>query len=120
MDLFDHAESVRARDEGITKVALNNPCFMDQALAYLKSRRALDSTIGEFTGEEIRHWLQVRNIKPDHQNAWGALILTAQRRKIIVGTGRYVAMTLKTSRARKNQVYRWATSGEENGKVEAR
>ena len=107
MDLFSYAESTKARDDGCRKVALNSPCFMSDALAYLTTRRVLNPA-GHFTGEDIRRWLSEAGIEPAHQNAWGALILTAQRRKIIVGTGRYTAMRLKSSRARKNQVYAWA------------
>ncbi len=107
MDLFSYAESTKARDDGCRKVALNNLGFMQRALDHLKMCQFVRST-NEFTGEDIRRWLSEAGIEPAHQNAYGALILTAQRRKIIVGTGVYVPMKLKTSRARKNQVYAWA------------
>lgn len=108
-DLFSYAESAKARDIGVRQVSLNHPCFMSDALAYLKTRGVLNR-YEEFTGEDIREWLvSAHVIQPQHANAWGALILTAVRRKIIVGTDRYVPMKLKTSRARKNQVYRWTS-----------
>lgn len=106
-DLFSYAESAKARDIGVRQVSLNNPCFMSDALAYLKTHRVLNR-FEEFTGEDIRKWLGDAGLAPEHANAWGALILTAVRRKIIVGTGTYISMKLKTSRARKNPVYRWA------------
>lgn len=116
MDLFtrQHPELVGQieRDKGLQKVSLNNPNFMDKALDELAIIKRLmpneEFSPDGFTGEDIRNWLSTDGIQPDHSNAWGALIMTAIKRGIIVPTGSYTSMKSKTSHARKTAVYRWA------------
>lgn len=110
-DLIDLMQARSERDKAIQKVSLNNNSFMDRAIQQLRywvdignARQMID----EFTGEDMRIWLQAVDIVPAHPNAWGALISTAVKRKIIVGTEKYVSMKSIKSHARKTQLYRWA------------
>ena len=108
-DLVDLMTSRSERNKGIQKVSLNNDDFMTRALAYIRWRGLVPlHSKEEFTGEQIRQWMQFEYIVPAHPNAWGALISTAVKRKLIVPTGSYTQMRSKTSHARKTAVYRWA------------
>ena len=107
MDLFSLADSRIERDKAIAKVSLNNPCFMDEAIKQL-GKFQTSMGVSEFTGEDLRVWLQSYDIFPLHPNAWGALISTAVKRKLIVPTGSYTQMKSRSSHARKTAVYKWA------------
>ncbi len=58
-----------------------------------------------FTGEDIRFYVSQEIGCPTHPNAYGALINTLVRRKIIKPTGEYRAMRDDSSHARKTPVY---------------
>ena len=97
------------RDQGIKQVSEHNESWMEEALMWAH-RYALEfqNTDMDFTGEGIRFFC-LRWIKPPkHPNAWGALISTLIKRKIIVPTGEYRAMKDSSSHARKTPVYKAA------------
>lgn len=92
------------RDEGIKVVSEHNENWMGYALDAAKIFIARMDT-DTFTGEDIR--LALRYIpQPTHPNAWGALINTLVKRKIIVPTGEYQQPKDRTSHARAIQVYK--------------
>ncbi len=90
------------RDEGIAKVSEHNESWMELCLREFWRFLALHDT---FTGEDIRFWCSRQVALPNHSNAWGALISTLVRRKIIKPTGEYRAMRDDSSHARKTPVY---------------
>ncbi len=96
------------RDEGIAKVSSNNESWM--AVALESAEYFVSTCDGEmrhrtFTGEDIRHHCSGSAGCPAHSNAWGALINTLLKRKIITPTGEYRAMRDDNSHARKTPVY---------------
>jgi hypothetical protein len=79
-DLFDYAESVRRRDEGMRLAAAHSPRFADEAFEAIK-RVALrqvhvhvDDIIAECTA------------RPAHPNAWGQVWTRAIREGVIQRT----------------------------------
>lgn len=99
-DLFDLAQARSLRDAGTASVTANAGGFMDMALGEIA---ALPS--GEYRGENIRAHCLCRGITPHHPNAWGALILAAQKRGLLRPTGRFLPATSKKSHASVQQVY---------------
>ena len=89
------------RDEGIAKVSDHNGAWLDLCVNEV-SKSYYE---GEFTGEDLRFRLLGSIGHPGHSNAWGALINTLVRRKIIKPTGEYRAMKDDSSHARKTPVY---------------
>jgi hypothetical protein len=102
LDLFgdDGAEGRKRRDEALVNVAANAETFMSKALKELVRFER-----GTYTGEDIRRQLELWGIRPHHHNAWGALVATAVRSRILWPTGRLAAMTDPRSHARKTLVY---------------
>lgn len=95
-------EAIKARDTAMRRVAARSDGWMEDALRIVVGIPRLQ----EVTGEEVRQWLLVTGLrKPHHPNAWGALILTAIRRGILVPTDRYRKMRTKKSHARMTRVY---------------
>jgi hypothetical protein len=90
------------RDRGIEKVSVNNESWMDECE---RLARKLVHRHSDFTGEDIRFFCQGIVDEPKSPNAWGALIKTLIKRKVIVPTGRYVNPKDRASHARKIQVY---------------
>lgn len=97
--LLDLLESKKARDAGIEQVADHAETFMAKAMRVVETMR------GRTTGEMIRVELTARGITPHHPNAWGAVVLTAVRRKILVDTGEMTHMVDVRSHARRTPVY---------------
>jgi hypothetical protein len=64
----------------------------------------------EMTGEDIRLACEAAGVKPHHNNAWGAMVLTLVREGLLEPTNEYRPMRAKGSHARKTQVYRRATA----------
>ncbi len=91
------------RDEGIAKVSDNNGLWFTRCLVEADVFRLKSSK--DFTGEDLRFHLSRVVGCPAHSNAWGALINTLVRRKIIRPTGEYRAMRDDSSHARKTPVY---------------
>lgn len=112
MDLIDLMQARSERDKAIQKVSLNNDSFMSRALDCIQDLKDLPGEFFgrhcEFTGEQIRLYLTLCKIIPAHSNAYGALVMTAVKRGLIVPTGRYTSMKSRSSHARKTAVYRWA------------
>jgi hypothetical protein len=88
-----------ARDEALKQVAREQ--FMGKGLDFIASL----GHGSEVTGEEIRLRCEARGIEPHHHNAWGALIMGAIQKGLLKHTGRYAAMTVKRSHARRTPVY---------------
>ncbi len=89
------------RDEALEKVSGHNWKWME--LCVEKAQNSFWDH--SFTGEDIRRVLSYQIGLPRHSNAWGALINTLVRRKIIRPTGEYRAMKDDSSHARKTPVY---------------
>lgn len=100
-NLFDAALSREARDLALQSVSSHSSEFMIVALHAISQ---LPSG-SEWTGEDIRKLLTERAICPEHNNAFGALINTAIKKKLLTPTGRFVRMTAVRSHSRKTEVY---------------
>jgi len=98
-DMFTAKE---AKTNALQRVADNSWPWIDRA----KNRMLVLSSRREWTGEDIRLAIEEQIGKPHHHNAWGALISSAIRDKLIIPTGKYVAMRTVKSHARKTPVYR--------------
>jgi len=110
--LLDWTPAVVARDAGLAQVQSNNPDWFALAMIELEeiARHGSSSwaNIETFTGETIRQMIAPLVGHPRSPNAWGALIMSALRKKFIEPTGQYTAMKAERSHARKTAVYRWA------------
>ncbi len=94
------------RDEGIAKVSEHNGKWMELAIREAGKWVAVETDQPRtFTGEDIRFQVLWTIGHPGHPNAFGALINTLVRRKIIKPTGEYRAMRDENSHARKTPVY---------------
>lgn len=101
--LFDSPDARTQRDDALAKVS--RPSWLEEAVASFTSA----APTGEFTGEELRTTLLAAGLtEPHHHNAWGALVMTLVRRKLIQATGAYRAMSTTRSHARKTPVYKRA------------
>ncbi len=92
------------RDEGIKKVADNNEKWMELCIE-TANHYAFYGDKDNFTGEDLRFYLSREVGCPTHSNAWGALVSTLIKRRIIKPTGEYRAMRDENSHARKTPVY---------------
>ena len=103
---FDLKKGMQARDEGLEQVEENALPWFDQAVACVQSMCAVGN--GQvFAGENIRYWVREAIGEPHHHNAWGALINTAVRLKIITDTGEEKHMAKPSSHGRRTPLYRW-------------
>ncbi len=95
------------RDEAIVKVSDNNEKWMELCLKEVErfTMQSDEGGEGNFTGEDIRFWCSRTVGCPRHPNAYGALINTLVRRKIIKPTGEWRKMRDDRSHARKTPVY---------------
>ncbi len=89
------------RDEGIVKVTDHNESWMEIAIRKVQTTHWLEP----FTGEDIRHFCESTVGCHGHPNAFGALVNTLLKRKIIKPTGEYRAMRDDSSHARRTPVY---------------
>ena len=96
------------KEKGLAQVSEHNENWMENCLKVAKWFVFQHGLSGEFTGEDIRLYCVTHGHipQPKHPNAWGALISTLLKRKIIVPTGEYRAMKDNTSHARKTPVYK--------------
>jgi len=103
MQQLDLLDALKARDVAIDLVSANADGWMAVGLALLGT-----FPIGqEGTGEDFRLRLRDKGLpNPHHHNAWGALILSAQRRQLLLKTGEMRHMRQKKSHARLTPVYR--------------
>lgn len=98
--LFGGDDDARVRrDEALTRVARGQ--FVETGL---RAIAALPNG-WQGTGETLRVYLLGRGVVPHHHNAWGALVMTAVRQKLLFPTGRYEAMRTAPSHARRTPVY---------------
>jgi len=80
--LFDRAEAIRQRDEGLKRVAWSNAEWI--ATARITAERIARER-GEVTADDVRAELYPRGIKPEHSNAFGVVF----RGKKFRHSGRY-------------------------------
>jgi hypothetical protein len=101
-DLFS---AIEARDEALAQVSRNAGLdWMGGALLRIAAFRNWRGT-----AEDVRVTLLANSYpSPHHHNAWGALIKTAIKRKLIIPTGDLTNMKTKKSHARRTPVYRSA------------
>lgn len=92
-----------ARDAALEQVATNaGSDWGAQAIRMIASLPP-----GEYTGERLRLRLREQGLAPPHHhNAWGALINSAIRKRLLTDTGRRQHMESEKSHARKTPVYR--------------
>ena len=105
LDTLRAGAAEAARDDGIDKTLVNNASWFDKASNALEGYARVHA---EFTGEEARLALAPVVGESGHHNAWGALVMAAVKRRIIVKTGEYRQMTTAKSHARATPVYRLA------------
>lgn len=60
---------------------------------------------GKYTGEQIRDRAERVGIHPHHFNAWGAAIMGAVRRGMLLSTGEYEPASAVQKHAHRNPVY---------------
>jgi hypothetical protein len=102
LPLLTYAE--QARNQALRQVEQNNDEWFGIALLQIESLGKREGQ-QEMIGEDIRRMVEPAVGKPSHPNAWGAVIATAMRRKLIFDTGRVGRMTSITSHARKTTIY---------------
>lgn len=91
LDIFDYAESLQKRDEGIQSILAGNVRWSDVAIDALA---AFARKIGrQFTMEDFKAAGMVP--EPDHHNAWGALCNVAARKGLIRSVGFARAKSVK-------------------------
>lgn len=107
IDLFEPT-AASERDAGLRAVSENNSSWMD--LAFRKLGRVLRNIqSGEATAEDIKIALLEQIEKPEHHNAWGALIREARHRNLLTPTGRWTPCRLPKSHARQTPIYHITT-----------
>ena len=102
----DSTTGQQLKEKGIKSVSEHNENWMANAIMTAKRFVYYQGLTGTFIGEDIRlacQWMP----QPKHPNAWGALINTLVKRKIIVPTGEYRQPKDKNSHARAIQVYKF-------------
>ena len=101
-DLFQFSDNRAAllRNEAIDRVIGSNNHWIDQCIAGLPFFMKRD-----FTGEDLRHFFESKGIRPNSPKAWGALVNTLIRRKLIRRTGERRHMRDSQSHARMTDVY---------------
>jgi hypothetical protein len=100
IDLFNQPAIV-ARDKAIKKVSEGSPTWIE--LAHKTIPLYSENTA---TGEDLKVFLRERIGDPRHHNVYGAMIMGAVKKGILIGTGEFPTMKLKKSHARRNQLYR--------------
>jgi len=96
------------KEKGLKLVRENNENWMDDCVDFT-TRWFIINGPSDFTGEDIRNGCEYYVGQPKHPNAWGALINTLIKRKIIVPTGEHRQMKDRSSHARSTPVYKSAT-----------
>jgi hypothetical protein len=98
------------KEKGIKEVSEHNENWMGKALDVSSRFVGLLPLGDDFTGEDLRLMLESTEVgSPKHPNAYGALINTLIKRKIIVPTGEHRQMKDRTSHSRSTPVYKSAT-----------
>ena len=99
-ETYDLLKGMSEREINITKVLSNSGTFMTQAMAIIASLPP-----GEYTGEDFTRACQSNGVIPHRSNAFGALILKAIRRGMIIKTGRIGSMKRVSSHAHNTPIY---------------
>lgn len=93
------------RDKGIKQVSSHNETWMESCVYYATNVFVEYNRDRTFTGEDIRAGCVAEFGEPKHPNAWGALINSLVRQKIIKPTGEWRKTKNQSSHARNIQVY---------------
>lgn len=96
-DLFS---GIELKQRALEQVTDNSGDWMGEALTQLQRLPT-----GDYTGEDVRKRLEDIGCRPHHSNAWGALVSTAIRRRVLIPTGRFTKMKDPRSHARKTEIY---------------
>ena len=88
------------KDAALKQVSDNNESWMT-----LARQAARDLPNARYTGEDIRRHVSEVVGLPAHHNAWGALVSSLAKDRIIVRTGEHRAMVDPKSHARQTPVY---------------
>lgn len=111
MEQLSHIErpAIVARDAAIERVESNNQEWLN--LAFLNSQNYLRIVRRgqEFTGEQLRLWLEPTIGEIPSAGCMGALTLKLIRKHVIEKTGRYAQMVTEKSHGRETKLYRWAS-----------
>lgn len=99
--------AIEERDKALAKVAGRSSEWIERALSLIPNirRDGLPHARRLVSGEDVRVWLEQRMDPPHHHNAYGALIRTAIKRKILLPTDQFVQMRTKKSHARMTRLY---------------
>jgi hypothetical protein len=101
---FDAEKSMQNKKDGMEKVAASNLPWMEAVRNRL--RIVLKGREGELlTGEDIRATLTELGLEPNHPNAWGSLINTLIKKKVLIPTSQYRPMRDPRSHARSTRIY---------------
>ena len=104
MSNFDAEKSKENRDAGIGRVANSNLSWL--AAVHDRLRKISKEREGQLvTGEDVRATLTELGLKPNHPNAWGALINGLVKKKVLLPTDVYRPMKDPRSHARSTRVY---------------
>jgi hypothetical protein len=99
----DSTTGQQLKEKGIKEVSEHNENWMKRAILGARTYITYPAT---FTGENIRNYIEQWVGAPKHPNAYGALINTLIKRKIIVPTGEHRKMKDIRSHARSTPVYK--------------
>jgi hypothetical protein len=101
---FDAVKSMQNKKDGMEKVIASNLSWVEAVRSRLST--ILKGREGEFlTGEDIRATLTELGIEPNHPNAWGALVNSLIKKKVLIPTSQYKPMKDPRSHARSTRVY---------------
>lgn len=105
MDQFDLFAGKAAKADGIASVKDHNVTWIDQGLAVIGALPV--GWVG--IGEDLRRIVVTRIGKPNHPNAWGALVNTSLKRGWFTPTGHWLSPADVKSHSRPTRQYRKVT-----------
>jgi hypothetical protein len=104
MTNFDIKKAMQNKEDGVKKVLTSNILWLEAVSAQL--RKISKEREGEFLmGEDIRATLMDLGFEPNHPNAWGAMINSLIKKKVLIPTDEYRPTKDPRSHGRKTKVY---------------
>lgn len=101
---FNAEKSMENKKDGMEKVLNSNLSWVEAVRSRLST--ILKEKEGKLlTGEDIRAAFAELGIEPNHPNAWGALVNSLIKKKILIPTSQYKPMKDPRSHARSTRVY---------------
>jgi hypothetical protein len=104
---YSEQPAIIARDVAIAQVEANNHEWLALALLNTQNYLRIVKRDQEFTGEQLRLWLEPTIGKMPSAGCMGALTLQLIGKHIIEKTGRYAPMVTEKSHGRETKVYRF-------------